>query len=529
MTSSGCRSCPDDNVLAPLRSAAIAIFVVCCTALWYNFSWRPMLSASDGENVYQMSSKFESLQSAMEWAAGAVQYLSHHSQYLLPYLKLYITFFQVLSSFITFNVVWPSALLNIMIWLKGTLFLDIMSLPGLSCLWHGVSFQNRLMTYTLAPLAVIFILLIPVIVNALIVKFVSQSFEQRRERVVSAAWRNIMFWLFLIYPVVSLSTLEAFNCQPIGLERLAADFKEPCPGQSHLLRVWSYVFIAIYPVGIPVFCYFSMLKMGVHLVAQDIQFTMLLKALVMKYASLNLSSESQETNKLLADCAEEIKITKAQALEILVKFEALELDAIERQNKLSQGLENKLDPDKREQKNSCISHSCFSAPFNPELGWDKSSESIRRQLQIESNKNPRILPVRLLKLAKKLARENAFSNSSITWRKYRDSGASNSKILPRPNQESDHYPNNLNRLNDASVDLELLYAIHPDLVDNQEWSGWIKFQNSIGNLLTTMPEAWKTFNGRKELGGKALDRIGFVFAAYKVDCWFWEMLEMFRK
>ena len=45
------------------------------------------------------------------------------------YLKLYISFLQVLASFLTFHVTWPGLLLSAMSWIKGTLFLDVVQLP----------------------------------------------------------------------------------------------------------------------------------------------------------------------------------------------------------------------------------------------------------------------------------------------------------------------------------------------------------------------------------------------------------------
>jgi hypothetical protein len=492
-----------------------------------------MLFDSNGKDVYQASKKLESVQStgasvqsSVQCAKGALETLSYYSQFLLPYVKLYITFFQVLSSFITFNVTWPSLLLNIMVWLKGTLFLDIVALPGLACLWRGVSFQSRLMTYTLGPLAVIALFLVPVLVHTLVVKFLFPSYERRTEKVVTAVWKNVMFWLFLIYPVVSLSTLEAFNCQPVGLGKLAADFNEPCPGQTHFLTIWSYIFIAVYPVGIPLFCYLSMLKMGVHLVARDIKFSMLLKALVVKYASLNLSSTPKEINQLLADCADDIKITKSQAVDILVTFETLELEAKNSEEGLP-AAEKKTEQYQSVSKNGGVCCSCTSLQLYPDQEYGETPENMRKQIQKESNKNPRILYVRLLKLAKKLAHQNTIPNASISWREYRSSLAFKSKKQTVQKNDADIFSTaaeNVVNVGDLSQ-----YAIHPDLSDDYAWGGLIRFQTSVGNLLLGIPASWKTFNGRKELGGRALDRIGFVFAAYKVDCWFWEMLEMLRK
>ena len=180
LTSSGCRYCPEENSLAPYRNAAIAIFIVCCLAFWYYFSWRPMLSDPDEQNQYDV----EDVQSSVKFVKDVIQFLSNNSQSVLPYVKLYITFFQVLSSFISFNVVWPSFLVNIMSWIKGTLFLDVVALPGLSCLWLGVSFKSKLLSYSLGPLVAIVLLLVPVLISVILVKFVSQAYEKRREKVI---------------------------------------------------------------------------------------------------------------------------------------------------------------------------------------------------------------------------------------------------------------------------------------------------------------------------------------------------------
>jgi hypothetical protein len=530
LTSSGCLPCPGENVLAPSRNAAIAISVLCCVALWYYFSWRPMIFDPNEQNqmdIVEAADQVDAAKSRFNSVKDSLQLLADGSQVLSPYLKLYISFFQVLASFVSFPVVWPSLLLDIMSWIKGTLFLDIAALPGLSCLWLGVSFQSRLISYTLGSLAVIFLLMVPVLVHKAIVRYISQSSEQRSEGVISAAWKNIMFWVFLIYPIVSLSTMQAFNCQPFGLGLLAADFNEPCPSPAHFLRIWSYIFIAVYPVGIPLFCYFSMLKMGVHLVARDIQFSLLLKSLVMKYASLSLISTSsieikphdKEIIKLLADCAEDIKITKTQAVDILVKFAVLELEATRKKKSFRTKISSEQGAD--ESMNSAMWSSCVPVPPN----LKETPDRIRAQIQKESNENPGILYILLLQLAQRLVEKKIIAIPSISWAEYAESSKSSS-LQPAQSKES----NSTDTPNILSVDdLRSVYAIHPDLNDDEEWGRWIKSQSSVGNMLKTIPETWKSFNQRKQMGMKAVDRIGFVFAAYKVDFWYWEMLEMLRK
>ena len=333
--------------------------------------------------------------------------------------------------------------------------------------------------------------------------------------------------------IVSLSTMQAFNCQPLGLNLLAADFNEPCPVQTHFMRIWSYIFIAVYPVGIPLFCYLSMMKMGVHLVAQDIKFTLLLKSLVLMYANLSLISSSEGINtkekeiiKILEDCAEDIKLTKSQAVDILVKFEALEMESMCQE---ASSQKRNLKQETIESKQKGVYRSCFPATVSQKSNLDfyDASYRIRKRIQKKSDENPRILYGLLLNLAKQLVKRNSVAIPSISWKEYTD--ASKIKLQPGQVKEPDLSFKNPNYSASADVDLKATYAIHPDLEDDQEWGGWIKFQSSLGNLLMTRPESWNTYNKRKELGRKAIDRIGFVFAAYKVDFWFWEMLEMLRK
>jgi hypothetical protein len=326
MTSTGCMSCPTNDQLVPLKQAAIAIFVVVCALIWFVVSWKPMLSTESQKYVDEKQKQASTLKARIQKWTQKVrscqgksqklwkrlkQYLGEDIQTQLEsltrdriaqYLKLYISFLQVLASFVTFNVTWPSLLLNAMSWIKGTLFLDVVQLPGLSCLWAGVNFQNRLITYTLGPLFVIFAFLIPVVCAW------AAGFRRKAgiwEAVADASWKNIMFWVFLVYPIVSLTTLQAFNCEPAGLERLTADFNEFCPTNDSLLRIWSFVFIIVYPIGIPLMCFVSMVMMGVHLVARDkIEFNVL-SAIVAKYIQRTTSVESQRIASLFTDATQD--------------------------------------------------------------------------------------------------------------------------------------------------------------------------------------------------------------------------------
>ena len=234
------------------------------------------------------------LQSSREWSVvkhALNQFMDVNKDRALQYLKLQISFLQVLSSFLTFNVSWPPMLLSTMEWVKGTLFLDVLQLPGLSCLWIGVSFKQRLLTYTLGPLVVVGFLIIPLVYAWMAGYRILNPAVW--ETVTDSAWKNIMFWIFLVYPIVSLTTLQAFDCQPTGLGRLAADYSQQCPSYTDFACIWSFIFIVVYPVGIPLFCFVSMLGMGVHFVARDKINCSILSSMVAKYVELTSSVDSR--------------------------------------------------------------------------------------------------------------------------------------------------------------------------------------------------------------------------------------------
>ena len=75
-----------------------------------------------------------------------------------------VTHCQILGSFSMYNVRWPSSLLTASQMSAGSFKFDVLSLPGLACLWVEISFQHVLFTYTLGPLLFVALLGIPVVV-----------------------------------------------------------------------------------------------------------------------------------------------------------------------------------------------------------------------------------------------------------------------------------------------------------------------------------------------------------------------------
>jgi len=78
-----------------------------------------------------------------------------HKNKVPQFAKIYFTSFQILGSFSMYAIEWPPEFTDAINWLKGTMSVDLMKLPSVSCLWNGVDFQTYLRTYTLAPLVLI--------------------------------------------------------------------------------------------------------------------------------------------------------------------------------------------------------------------------------------------------------------------------------------------------------------------------------------------------------------------------------------
>ena len=177
----------------------------------------------------------------------------------------------------SYNVNWPPLLLQMMQILKATVFLDLFRLPGVSCLWAGASFLSRLLLYTVVPIVAVACLGLPVMAT-LVCSVISTPIGS--DEILSRFQKTLNVFLFLIYSVVSVVTLEAFDCNPPGLGLLTADFREQCPADGSFLRVYSVIFIIVYPVGVPIFILASMIFMGVHDIAQDKRNAVVVSALI---------------------------------------------------------------------------------------------------------------------------------------------------------------------------------------------------------------------------------------------------------
>jgi hypothetical protein len=122
---------------------------------------------------------------------------------LIQYLKIFISYLQVMSSFLGFHVVWPSSIVGAMIWCKTVFNFNLFSLPGVSCLWKGLGYNSKLVLYTLIPLGLGFMFWLPVAVISLL-KYAKRSSEEQLQFMKLCSiihdrfWNAIMFMLFLV-------------------------------------------------------------------------------------------------------------------------------------------------------------------------------------------------------------------------------------------------------------------------------------------------------------------------------------------
>jgi len=116
-----------------------------------------------------------------------------------------------------------------------------------------MTWGSRLVIRTLTPVAILVLMVVPVAVSQFRLRSVQRgstqediSPESRRElqlkrlkaienlkQTSTTCYNVVLSWLFLVYPSMTLASMEAFSCQRIGTQQyLSADLQEGCPSSS---------------------------------------------------------------------------------------------------------------------------------------------------------------------------------------------------------------------------------------------------------------------------------------------------------
>ena len=192
--------------------------------------------------------------------------------------KIFFAYYQVISTFIVFKVRLPEILETSIKYLHSIgkiLSLDIFEYPGLGCL-VGMPWFQRLIVRTLTPLFILVLMAVPVAISYWRLRSLEGGVSDRcraremqrkrhkarltQEQTSNTFWMVSMSWLFLVFPSMTLASLEAFSCEQIGSQKyLSADLEELCPTPDDASYWFSVLMTAFWVVGTPVFTLWSMI------------------------------------------------------------------------------------------------------------------------------------------------------------------------------------------------------------------------------------------------------------------------------
>ena len=88
------------------------------------------------------------------------------------------------------------------------------------------------------------------------------------EKVQDKFYNNVLFGAFLIYPISSLNSLQAFNCHS-SLGVIMVDFRMSCPPVFSFMGLYSLACFLAFPLGIPFVFWSLLVAMKVPDVARD--------------------------------------------------------------------------------------------------------------------------------------------------------------------------------------------------------------------------------------------------------------------
>ena len=321
-TSRGCFECPSEDYIAPIRNIAIAILCFLFCIVWYHMSWRALypklftlswIYNTSGRVLVLCFGNFVHLENATSTAAEIAAKIRSLASLMsglkiTQHIKILISYFQVAGSFISFHVQWPQLFVNMMVWFKGTFNFAILELPGVSCLWAGISFKAKLLFYTIFPIGIAVLLYLPVVVEHCLA--FAGVMTKSRNQTYDLFWNNILFLACLVYPITSLITLQSFDCEPLGLGLLSADYREKCPDSNSFFRLYSIPFIVVYPIGVPVMMFVVIRSMKVPQLANQKINCGLLTSMIASFVKQTSSVESQRLAQMIGQTSDKVEFKR---------------------------------------------------------------------------------------------------------------------------------------------------------------------------------------------------------------------------
>jgi len=273
MSTEGCILC--ENGISE-TSAAIVACIVLGIVVWYVTVWRPWLQIFEAQEVWIAAR----VVTVVDASIGLLKFLLNkikqradreqairrqisrifRFQYFVGYAKLMVGYYQVTASFLSnFGIAWPDMIETMLLYMNF-LMLDIFNLPGVACTFKDFSYLQKHQIFTTVPFGIIAALAVPSLLvrafsNPRVKAILRRNLAPEKdvaESTISAFLFSMLSFLFLIYPVVSSTVLQTFNC--IDLEGygnyLKVDMRVECPKDTQDAGfAWSTVFVFIYPIG----------------------------------------------------------------------------------------------------------------------------------------------------------------------------------------------------------------------------------------------------------------------------------------
>eukprot|EP00282_Hemiselmis_andersenii_P024004 CAMPEP_0172002690 /NCGR_PEP_ID=MMETSP1041-20130122/3542_1 /TAXON_ID=464988 /ORGANISM="Hemiselmis andersenii, Strain CCMP439" /LENGTH=931 /DNA_ID=CAMNT_0012656423 /DNA_START=1 /DNA_END=2796 /DNA_ORIENTATION=- len=165
---------------------------------------------------------------------------------------------------------------------------DLFTIPGLTCLAVDWDYEMKFLFETLIPVGVQAFLLLPAIVGIVCgmlgwIGIESKKPEKsgirsrvravldhsRMKAVLSCFFWGVSYQFFLIYPTISMSVLQTFRCDD-KLRVLTVDYRAVCPldDMAGFNFQWALIFTVVYPIGIPLAMYLMMRRVKVPQLAK---------------------------------------------------------------------------------------------------------------------------------------------------------------------------------------------------------------------------------------------------------------------
>lgn len=258
-----CVLCQAEAELRTGRTVGLAVAVVVAALVWGFVSVMPIVALGRAVPAEPRVTVFTAFK---ERLAESKTKLSG----VVGVLKILLTFYQVTSCFWTsFDVPWPDSLGG---YFRGSSITmgDIFTVPSIACLVRDWSWTDRLLFYTVTPLVVALAFGLPAGLARVV--FSAKAHTEEFRTLKARFFNSTLVFLFVVYPVCSVAILNVYNCKLIdGKYWLSNDLRTACPMYQTpgFFYVWTVVCTVLFPVGIPVLMLCGLYYFGVPRMARE--------------------------------------------------------------------------------------------------------------------------------------------------------------------------------------------------------------------------------------------------------------------